>query len=136
MNKIILPLILLLTGGFACSQRMDSPEGYNLSSPEVFKMPALLDEISGIAFNNGNADTIYAEQDEEGKLFFFSPKDMNIQSTQFAKKGDYEDLAIANDNVFILRSDGHLVSFSLSNSATGIAGSIREFPIFSIKGGI
>ncbi|MBO9659008.1 MAG: hypothetical protein J7527_09300, partial [Chitinophagaceae bacterium] len=46
-----------------------TPKEYNLNKPERFAMPETLLEISGIAFNKGISDTIYAIQDEEGKLF-------------------------------------------------------------------
>lgn len=135
MYKIIFPLVLLMTGCMACSQKKNgNPAGYNLSSPEILKMPSELNEISGIAFHNGNPDTLYAEQDEEGKLFFFSPADMKVQHIQFGKPGDYEDVSIAGGKVFILKSDGHLLSFSLNNVIPGNAGAIREFPFLLPKG--
>ena len=88
--------------------------GYDLDKAAVFKMPAVLDEISGIAFKNGNADTIFAEQDEEGKLFYFHQGDNSVSHTKFAKKGDYEDLVICNGYLVVLRSDGVFYSFPLT----------------------
>ena len=49
------------------------PKGYDLSRPLKYELPDELTEISGIAFNKGNADIIYAEQDEKGTLFSFKP---------------------------------------------------------------
>ncbi|PWT78003.1 MAG: SdiA-regulated family protein [Bacteroidetes bacterium] len=79
-------------------------------------MPAALDEISGIAFNNGISDTIYAQQDEHGKLFHFKWQDKNVLVTKFGPKGDYEDLAICKNYVIMLRSDGVLFVFPLSDA--------------------
>ncbi|WP_299581790.1 SdiA-regulated domain-containing protein [Mucilaginibacter sp.] len=76
-------------------------------------MPDNLTEISGIAFNKGNPDTIFAEQDEEGELFYFKPGSKNIKRIKFGKSGDYEDVAISNNQAIMLRSDGVLFTFPL-----------------------
>jgi hypothetical protein len=126
-TKYFLVLLVLLTLG-ACSQplQIKSPAGYNLSKPQVFTMPPVLEEISGIAFKNGNADTIYAEQDEEGKLFYMRPGDKEPGVIKFGKKGDYEDVAIYNDTVIMLRSDGTLFLFSLRDVKDGVATNVTE----------
>lgn len=95
-------------------QPYTSPPGYNLNNPKRFNMPNSLREISGIAFNQGNGDTIYAEQDEEGKVFRFKLGDANMQVTRFGKKGDFEDISIVNNFIIMLRSDGVLFTFPLS----------------------
>ncbi len=122
-------IILLLSGVVACKETKvyKSPPGYDLSSPEVYKMPAELNEISGITFINGNADTLYAEQDEEGKLFHFHPGDEKTSHVKFAKKGDYEDLAVCNGVVIILRSNGKLLTFLLNNGEKEEVDSVNEF---------
>lgn len=126
-TKYFLSLLVLFTL-VACSQpvQMKSPAGYDLSKPEVFKMPAVLEEISGIAFKNGNADTVYAEQDEEGKLFYMKPGDKAPGVIKFGKKGDYEDVAIYNDTVIMLRSDGTLFIFPLKDVSDGAAANVTE----------
>lgn len=78
-------------------------------------MPDDLTEISGIAFNKGNADTVFAEQDEDGKLFYFKPGDNKIKHIKFGKSGDYEDVAISSGWVIMLRSDGTLFTFPLKD---------------------
>jgi len=115
-NQPVIMFLLLVQTIAACSQpaeKVDLP-GYNLSKPEVFKMPPVLDEISGITFHNGNPDTIFAEQDEEGRLFYFHPGGKEIKHIKFATAGDYEDLAICNGQVFLLRSNGTLFNFPLA----------------------
>src|SRR4051812_16260836 len=116
-------LVLLTALGFqsattSCSSRAPAAgnlPGYDLSKPTVYKMPAVLEEISGIAFNHANADTLYAEQDEEGKVFYFPLGDAAVQHSKFSKRGDYEDLAICNGTVIMLRSDGVFFTFPLKN---------------------
>ena len=86
-----------------------------------------LREISGITFNRGRNDTMYAEQDEEGKVFHFKLGDNRIQATRFWKKGDFEDISICNDFVIMLRSDGVLFTFPLSETTKPDAGLVKSF---------
>ncbi len=89
-----------------------TPEAYDLNSPEKIIMPENLLEISGICFYKGNNDTAYAIQDEDGKLFKTVLNNKKTYHTKFSKKGDYEDVAIINEKVIVLRSDGSLFSFA------------------------
>ncbi len=110
----------LLLAGFACShaQRQSveygSPQGYDLNAPEVFELPRALREVSGIAFRKGNPDTVFAQQDEDGILFYFALGDREPKQLTFGKSGDYEDIAVLDDDVVILRSDGTLYRFALN----------------------
>jgi len=101
-------------------QKTRSPQGYDLSKPVKYNMPDNLTEISGIAFNKGNPDTLFAEQDEKGELFYFKPGSNNFQHIKFGKSGDYEDVAISNNHVIMLRSDGVLFTFPLDLKTTEI----------------
>jgi hypothetical protein len=74
-------------------------------------MPESLTEISGIAFKQGKSDSLYAEEDESGRIYYFKLGDKQVNYSGFGKKGDYEDIAICRDQVIILRSDGVLFSF-------------------------
>ncbi|WP_431214460.1 hypothetical protein ACQ86N_06440 [Puia sp. P3] len=88
---------------------MFSPPGYDLASPQKFVMGEVLHEISGIVFLKGNPDTMYAIEDEAGKLFHFHLGDRSFPYWKFGKHGDYEDVAILDDKEFVvLRSDGSL----------------------------
>ena len=113
----ILVLFLIQATIVACSQAPEKAvvPGYNFAKPEIFKMPPVLDEISGITFRNGNPDTIFAEQDEEGRLFYFHPGDKEPKHIKFASAGDYEDLAICNGQMFVLRSNGSLFNFPIAS---------------------
>lgn len=128
MMKTTLRLICLLFFYSACSQqsKSDSPAGYDLSHPQTIKLPSILNEISGIAFNNRRADTMYAEQDEEGRLCYFPTNNPDVKSRKFAKKGDYEDLAILNGTVVMLRSDGVLFSFPLDVAGAEEIAGVQE----------
>ncbi|WP_439697597.1 SdiA-regulated domain-containing protein [Mucilaginibacter sp. AW1-7] len=93
------------------TQGYDSPTGYNLNKPVKYYMPDGLLEISGIAFNNGKSDSVYAEQDEDGNIYYLKLGDKQVNYSKFGKKGDYEDIAICHNQVIMLRSDGVLFTF-------------------------
>jgi uncharacterized protein YjiK len=125
---IILTVCTLLSVASCESQkRYASPPGYDLNKPVSYIMPMVLNEISGIAFNKGLHDTLYAEQDEEGKVFHFKLGDDRLQTTRFGKKGDFEDIAICRDYVIMLRSDGVLFSFPFSETHNSKAEHVKQF---------
>jgi hypothetical protein len=114
----------------ACSQNRKNfpgPQGYDMNKPHKIVMPQSLHEISGIAFYKGNADTIYAEQDEEGKLFYLKAGDRRSANFKFSRSGDYEDVAICNNYVIILKSNGTLFSFPFSDIRTTEVDNIKEW---------
>ncbi|HVW96889.1 MAG TPA: SdiA-regulated domain-containing protein [Mucilaginibacter sp.] len=123
---ILILIIAILTVRCTGRQRSQSPEGYDLNQPEKYNMPDELTEISGITFNDGNADTIFAEQDEDGKLFYFNLGSKDIHYTKFGKGGDYEDVAIGNKTAILLRSDGALFTFPYSELTSGEANSKKN----------
>jgi len=96
-----------------------TPPGYDLNKPQRFTVPDELNEISGIGFYRGRSDTLYAEQDEDGELFYLHLGDKKASHVKFGKKGDYEDIAILNEQVILLRSDGTLFSFSFNEIHQG-----------------
>lgn len=115
----IFPVALLVV--IACKTGkapFSSPDGYDLEKAEKFIMPDNLLEISGIAFNRAQNDTIYSVQDEDGRLFRQAWGKKKQLHTVFGKKGDYEDLAILKENVIILKSNGDLTIFPFAQAAT------------------
>jgi len=107
-----------------CAQSPDkvaytSPAGYDFTTPEVFEMDNNLREISGIALIDGNPDTLFAQQDEAGRLFFFALGDVDPKHAQFGKEGDYEDIEIRGGRTFVLRSDGTLMGFPVNGRHQG-----------------
>ena len=87
---------------------------YDLSKPVKYNMPQNLFEISGIVFHNGDAKEVFAIQDEDGDLFHLGLTDKTAKFTKFGGKGDYEDLAIINNYVVVLKSNGELHTFPIS----------------------
>ena len=110
---LLLTCVLLINCTGQQQSKSPGPKGYDLTRPIKYELPDELTEISGIAFNKGNADTLYAEQDEKGSLFYFKPGSKDLQRYKFGKSGDYEDVAVSNGQVIMLRSDGVLFTFPL-----------------------
>lgn len=122
--------VFIVTGITACSQKTSkytSPAGYDLTRPEKYIMPSALFEISGITFKDGDNNVLYAEQDEEGKVYYLKPGDAKAQHTKFGKNGDYEDIAICGDKVIIFKSDGVLYIFPLSEMGKQEATNVQEY---------
>jgi uncharacterized protein YjiK len=89
-----------------------SPEGYDFKAGDKFNMPSSLLEISGIAFKNGNSDTVYSIQDEDGKVFKQRWDVKKQKNVKFASKGDFEDLAVLDSNIIALKSNGSFYIFA------------------------
>jgi hypothetical protein len=119
MRKIISLLIVMFAVagvllGISCKNKsavVDNPKGYDLNKPIKYNMHINLTEISGIAFRHGRNDSLYAEEDEDGKIYYLKLGDKKLSESRFAKSGDYEDIAICNNYVIMLKSDGTLFTF-------------------------
>ena len=129
--KNILPVLFLFL--FACSScknrvQYKSPAGYDLNKPEKVVLNTALHEISGISFLNGNSSDIFAIEDEDGKLYSYTLADGKTSKLKFAKKGDYEDVTVLDNNSFVvLRSDGSLFWFPASAIGKEKVDSVQEY---------
>lgn len=125
--SLILAMWLITIGYASCQgQRQDrnteeseySHFPYRLIADVEHAMPEQLAEISGIAFVKGDEHTLYAVQDEEGLLFGYDLLQKQIASTaSFAQKGDYEELATDGQFFYVLKSNGHIYSFSVGHTS-------------------
>jgi len=97
MIKLFL-LILLLSGAITVKKHASvsaKTTGYNLSVPDRFLiLPESLKEISGIV-----PGTVFIYDIEKNKI---------KRKIIFHDKGDFEDLAVVNNKMYVLRSDGEL----------------------------
>ena len=137
VNKLFGTFLALIAMGAGCTNSHENEQtlkDYNLEAPEKFFMPESLFEISGITFNKGKSDTVYAIQDEEGRLFRLGWSVKKQLNSKFGKKGDYEDLTIANDRVVILKSNGTMYSFPISEAVFPEADSVLEWKKILPKG--
>ena len=116
----LLNLSLLFSGIAACELKENGKKqitndsdkqtdfSYDLKNPDaIYRLPKSLGEISGISYLE--KDKIACIQDEKAIIYVF---DLNkakvISEHHFGKDGDFEDIAIVNNDAFALRSDGTL----------------------------
>ncbi len=84
---------------------------YNFHQPtKKVKLHHDLDEVSGLSYFSENV--LVAVEDETGKLYLIDTQEGKIlERKKFAKAGDYEGVAFLNNNLYVIKSDGHLYSF-------------------------
>ncbi len=126
--------VFLTTGCTTFSEKEQTVRNYRLDKPAKFNLPESLLEVSGITLYNGKNDTLYAIQDEQGRLFRIAWGIRKQVNAKFGKQGDYEDLAIVNDNVIILKSNGNLVSFPFADRIYAEVDSVQEWKNILPKG--
>ncbi len=82
---------------------------YDLRTPaETFKMPLILEEISGLAITQDEQHLV-AIQDENGLVFYIDRQSGEIaKQFEFWKDGDYEGVEMVGDTVYVARSNGTL----------------------------
>ena len=100
-------LIFFLTGCTAEADKEPAVIPYNLEAPQVFTLAEELHEISGIAPTMDGA-TFLAIHDERGELYYLDHEGKITGMKPFHKGGDYEDLAVVDSSVFVLKSNGNL----------------------------
>lgn len=102
-------LILLLESCRRKAEVLKSPPGYDFSKMERKKLDLKLREVSGIAWDHVKNEFAVV-CDEKGRVYFLDRENKLItRQFDFAKKGDYEDIAFVNSVPYILRSDGLIV---------------------------
>ncbi len=114
---------------FACAQtpkNYNSPMGYDFTNGQLVFLPDALHELSGIAFPTESDEYIFANEDENGKVYFFDPDNPQLQETKFGKKGDYEGIAISNGYVVVLESKGTVFTFPYADIGQKEVTAVRE----------
>lgn len=101
-------------------RKIKSPEHYNFSKRQEFKLDITIREISGLAWDGKN-DVYVAVNDEFGKLYFLTEEKKDVIGVPypFAGRGDYEDVAVVNGVPYILRSDGQIYQLLKDTSGAG-----------------
>lgn len=112
----ILCTLMIVSCSYFTKKDDPSPKEYNLTKPEKFTMPESLMEISGICFYKGRNDTVYAIQDENGKLFRLAWKESKQYHAHYGSTGDYEDVTILKNKVVVLKSNGHFYVFDFADA--------------------
>ncbi|MFA6254602.1 MAG: hypothetical protein WC675_01040 [Patescibacteria group bacterium] len=104
--KVLIILVIVI---FACAIYI-----FSKFSPKIMKengysypLPGYLHEISGITYIGNNK--IAGIQDEDGVIYIYDlDKKTVTDSIEFGNPGDYEGVAFANGNFYVLRSDAIL----------------------------
>jgi len=103
-----------------------NPPGYDFSKPYMYKLPEVLDEISGVVYYPKDS-AIFAIQDEKGWLFkIHLGTPLQIERWKFSSAGDYEDIARVDSSFFVLKSKGVIEKFKFSS---GDSVSLQSFAI-------
>ncbi len=89
---------------------------YDFTTPDsVWALPDELLELSGICFNKEGK--LLCHEDQNGIIYTYNLRTKTIETaTEFAGKGDCEDIAYHNDTVYVLRTDG--IIFQISDYLT------------------
>lgn len=89
--------------------------GYQFFEPdEQTSLHNDLREISGLATVDDM--TLAAVEDERGYLYLISAKDGRMKSKiKFGKRGDYEGVEVIGSKVYVMKSNGKLYSFDLTD---------------------
>jgi hypothetical protein len=129
-------LFLLTFSGISCIEKpaFKSPTGYDLNNPVKYFMPESLLEVSGITLYKGRADSVYAQQDEDGRIYYMKLGEKKPTYSKFAPGGDYEDIALMSEQVFILRSDGTLFTFPFNQARSGDIKNVQKLEGLLPKG--
>jgi len=90
-----------------------SVPGYDESGRKIVVLKKPLREISGIDYTPSGK--LVAINDEAGKIFLVDPATGGFEVFEFGEKGDYEDVVVAGDYFYVLRSDGHIFQVNVSN---------------------
>ncbi len=108
---------------------LTSPPNYDFSKYNSHKLDLSIQEISGITWDAKN-DIFYAINDEYGKLYTLDKTSKAIiNKFDFGSNGDYEDVAIFKDTVYILRSDGTIFKFINDNKGNTSGVEVGKVPV-------
>jgi len=117
-TALFLPFLLIILfvppGCHAQGKKTASPKDYDLTRPEVIKLPKDVDQISGIAYD-GKDNAVFAIDDDHGNLYKIPlTKNPQIEKWDFGSSKDFEDVVLLNGTIYALNSKGKLVYFPVS----------------------
>lgn len=137
-SKRLLSFVLLLSFIFVYCNTAEiwtSPPGYDFNTPEKRNLSYALKEISGISFLQGDDQTLYAIEDESGKLYTVPLGAKKLSHAKFAGKADYEDISISGKKMIsLLISNGTILQFPASALGKEKIDKVAEFKSILPKG--
>ncbi|RYZ22820.1 MAG: hypothetical protein EOO10_21450, partial [Chitinophagaceae bacterium] len=83
------------------------PPSPEINITERWDLPAVLKEVSGIAYID--KDRFACIQDEDGTIFIYNRASKKVEKEiPFAGPGDYEDISLIGNTAWVVRADGRL----------------------------
>ena len=112
MKRIVAISLLFIIGAVYITDAQDNIPYHLKQEDKLIILPPELREVSGISIIDSK--TLVCIQDEEGIAFIYDLKKQEvIRKIVFAGPGDYEGIAPAGKDLYVLRSDG--VLFQIHN---------------------
>jgi len=108
--KGLFPILLCLLSSISCVLQGNLEEiNYDFNHPDkIFVLDAELKEISGLSYDK-SSDALLAVNDEKGNYYKInSDTGEIISSNKFSKKGDYESIAVIDQQVLVMENNGDL----------------------------
>jgi uncharacterized protein YjiK len=120
ISQTILVIIVIVLLVVACFPKKNTNEyllRYDFSKPNrKMEMPQNLKEISGLSFYKDNQLAIV--NDEKGTVFIYDLAYQKIIETiDIGKNGDYEGIEVVEDEIFIMKSNGKIKGFKISDGS-------------------
>jgi hypothetical protein len=133
LHKLLFLLFLSFTVNLtSCDSKIKNsypnPPGYDFSKPEIYGLPDILNEISGIIYYPKDS-SFFAINDEKGWLFKIRLKTpLEVERWKFSNAGDYEDLALLDSTFYVLKSKGAIEKFKFFS---GDSVSLQSFKLMN-----
>jgi uncharacterized protein YjiK len=132
-------LVILLTACAADkSNALAHINGYDYAQMKETKLEHSLREISGIAYHAAT-NTFAAINDEKGIVYVLDANTYRVTNKYtFGEEGDYEEIQLAGNDIYVLRSDGTIykMQFDGKNISTvetfKYAGAKAEYESFYV----
>ena len=99
-------LVVLLAACAADKNNSTNINGYEYAHMKEVELEHPLKEISGIAYHAAT-NTFVAINDEKGNIYVLDANTYRITNKySFGEEADYEEIQVAGNDLFVLRSDG------------------------------
>ena len=110
---ILTIVVYAVTLQASCKQRgSDSPAGYDLNKPRKMELGKVLNEISGLVFNEEDSSLI-AISDSKEKVFGIELKKLKLKDLTgkvVSANSDLEDVTKVNNTLYLLSSTGKIIA--------------------------
>lgn len=91
------------------SEQLIEKDNYKIL--KKWELPAALNEISGITWIG--EDRVACVQDENGIIYIYNLRTSKVEDEiMFGEDGDYEGIAVIENDAYVLRSDGTIIEVS------------------------